>query len=100
MNTSLLGLSFDNSKFHKGIQLDLNFGMYELSVICHEGSYGGPQGLFEIMVTETINNEGVFLPGITEEGDSVRGWLTLDEVANICTKLTVITGNEPVKVPL
>ena len=100
MNTSLLGLSFDNSKFHKGIQLVLNFGMYEISVVCHEGSYGGPQGLFEIMVTETINHNGVSLPGITEEGDSVKGWLTLDDVSVICKKLVTITGNDPVKVPI
>tara|TARA_R100001163_G_C5064564_1_gene202227 strand:- start:775 stop:1077 length:303 start_codon:yes stop_codon:yes gene_type:complete len=100
MNTTLLGLSFDTSKFHKGIQLVLSYGMYELSVICHEGSYGGPEGLFEIMVTETINGEGVVLPGITNEGDTVRGWLTLEEVANICKKMTTITGNDPVKVAI
>ena len=99
MNETLLGLSFDVSKYHKGLQLVLDYKQYELSIIRHEGSYGGPQGLFEIMISDS-SGHGIELPGITNEGDSVRGWLTLDEVANICTKLTVITGNEPVKVPL
>ena len=43
----LLGLQFDTSKYHKGIQLVLDFKKYELSVVQHDGSYGGTQGLFE-----------------------------------------------------
>lgn len=41
-------------------------------VICHKYSYGGPQGLLEIM-------------GLVDEektGDSVEGWLTAKEVAS------------------
>ena len=52
MNQTLLGLSFDVSKYHKGLQLVLDYKQYELSIIQHEGSYGGPQGLFEIMVSD------------------------------------------------
>ena len=96
MNESLLGLSFDTSKYHKGIQLVLDFEKYELSVVQHEGSYGGPQGLFEIMVS--VAGRGVELPGITEPGDTVKGFLTLEDVSAICKKMTAITGNDPVKV--
>jgi hypothetical protein len=96
MNESLLGLQFDTSKYHKGIQLVLDFEKYELSVVQHDGSYGGTQGLFEIMVS--VAGQGVELPGITEPGDTVKGFLTLEEVSSICKKLTTITGNDPVKV--
>ena len=42
----------------------------------------------------------VELPGITEPGDTVKGFLTLEEVGGICKKLTTITGNDPVKVTI
>jgi len=96
MNATLLGLQFDTSKYHKGIQLVLDFKKYELSVVKHDGSYGGTQGLFEIMVSDASG--GVELPGITEPGDTVKGWLTLEDVSIICKKLISITGVEPVKV--
>jgi len=51
MNESLLGLQFEQSKYHKGIQLVLDFKKYELSVVQHDGSYGGTKGLFEIINT-------------------------------------------------
>ena len=44
MNESLLGLQFDNSKYHKGIQLVLDFKKYELSIVQHDGRYGGTKG--------------------------------------------------------
>ena len=98
MNATLLGLQFDTSKYHKGIQLVLDFKKYELSVVKHDGSYGGTQGLFEVMVRDASG--GVELPGITEPGDTVKGWLTLEDVSVICKKLMSITGVEPVKVAI
>ena len=98
MNESLLGLQFDTSKYHKGIQLVLDFAKYNLSIVKHDGSYGGTQGLFEIMVSDASG--GIELPGITEPGDTVKGFLTLEEVGGICKKLTTITGNDPVKVAI
>lgn len=45
-------------------------GEYQWDAICHRGSYGFEQGLLEIM--GTIVTE--------EDGDSVVGWLTADDV--------------------
>tara|TARA_S200002703_G_scaffold85843_1_gene74024 strand:- start:7186 stop:7485 length:300 start_codon:yes stop_codon:yes gene_type:complete len=99
MNKTLLGLQFDTSKYHKGIQLVLDYKKYELSIVQHEASYGGPQGLFEIMISDG-NGHGIELPGITNPGDTVKGWLTLEDVSAICKKLVSITGVEPVKVAI
>ena len=99
MNKTLLGLQFDSSKFHKGIQLVLDYRKYKLSIVQHDGSYGGTKGLFEIMVSDK-SGHGVELPGITAEGDTVKGFLTLEEVGGICKKLSTITGNDPVKVAI
>jgi hypothetical protein len=99
MNKTLLGLSFDTSKYHRGIQLVLDYKQYELSIIQHEGSYGGPQGLFEIMVSDR-SGHGIELPGVTEEGDTVKGFLTLEDVSAICKKMSTITGNDPIKVAI
>ncbi len=71
---------------------------YGASVVKHDGSYGGTKGLFEIMVSDSTG--GVELPGITEEGDTVKGFLTLEDVSAICKKMTAITGNDPVKVAI
>ena len=46
------------------------------------------------------SGHGVELPGITAEGDTVKGFLTLEDVSGICKKMTVITGNDPVKVAI
>jgi len=98
MNSTLLGLQFDTNPYLKGIQLVLDFKKYELSIVQHAGSYGGNKGLYEIMVSDSTG--GVELPGITEPGDTVKGWLTLEDVSVICKKLISITGVEPVKVAI
>jgi len=51
---------------------------YGLSVVRHESSYGGKQGLFEIMLTR--NGNPYSLPPITHEDDTVKGFLTKEQV--------------------
>ena len=71
-------IKFTNTDIPKGIQALIPFGEYELSIICNEGSYGGKNGgaLYEIGVFK--GDKMVTLPGITEENDSVKGWLNED----------------------
>jgi len=76
-----------------GTQVLLSFGKYELSIVSHSGSYGGNKGLYEIGVFK--HNEMVTLPGVTEEHDTVKGWLTESDVNTIIKKMYFLTGKSP-----
>ena len=58
---------------------------YSTSVIKNNVSYGGKQGLYEIGVfyEEVL----VEVPDVTEEGDTVRGWLEFEEVIDLLKKI-------------
>ena len=84
------------TKSPNGVQAILDFGKYELSIIQNDCSYGGTRGLFEIAVFE--NNSMVELPGITAEGDTVKGFLTEQAVDAIIKKMYTITQQEPVQI--
>ena len=77
----------------KGVQAVLAFNDYELSIVKNEASYGNKQGLFEIAVFK--NGEQKELPGITNDGDTVKGWLTESDVDAILKKMYLITGTQP-----
>ena len=70
----------------------VNFGKYELSIIQNEASYGNKQGLFEIAVFK--DNEQTELPGITQPGDTVKGFLTEADIDAILIKMYTITGTQ------
>ena len=87
-------IPFKETTMPKGVQALLSFGGdYELSIIKNEGSYGGKQGLYEIAVFK--GKYQVELPGITEHGDTVKGFLTKDEVVGIIKKMHLITAADP-----
>ena len=91
-------IKFVDTDIPKGIQALIPFGEYELSIICNECSYGGKNGgtLYEIGVFK--GDKMVELPGITEEGDGVKGWLNEDAVMGILKKMTAITKEDPVNI--
>jgi len=80
----------------KGVQAVLDFGKYELSIIQNESSYGNKQGLYEIAVFK--DSEQCELPGVTEPGDTVKGFLTEEDVNGILKKMYLITGKMPQQV--
>ena len=88
----LANLTMMETEIPKGVQAIIDFGLYELSIIQNEVSYGNKQGLFEIAVFK--DNEQTELPGITQPGDTVKGFLTSEEVDAILTKMYTITGKE------
>ena len=82
-----------------GRQIVLDFGKYHLSII--DDGYGRDDHLLEIGLFKAKDGVGldmVELPGITNEGDTVRGYLTESEVNAIIVKLYTITGKEPTQV--
>ena len=79
-----------------GRQIVLDFDKYHLSVI--DDGYGSADGLYEIGVfnaCDGVARDMTELPGITAEGDSVKGHLTEADVDAIIVKLYAITGTEP-----
>ena len=88
-------LTFTETVSPKGIQSVVQYGDYELSVVKNEMSYGNAQGYYEIGVFNDVDT--VALPGITNPGDNVKGWLTENEISGIMTKMFTITGCQPVQ---
>lgn len=76
-----------------GKQALFNFDSYVLSVVQHSGSYGNAQDLFEIGVFK--EDVMVEMPGITEPGDTIKGFLSETEVNGIIKKMTSVTGVQP-----
>ena len=76
-----------------GKQALFNFDEYVLSVVQHSGSYGNEKDLFEIGIFK--DDVMVEMPGITEPGDTVKGFLSTAEVNSIIKKITSVTGVEP-----
>ena len=86
-------IKFNQTTMPKGIQGMIKFGDYDLSVVKNTSSYGGSQGLYEIAVFK--DNEQVEMPGITQAGDTVKGYLSESEVEGIIKKMHLVTGRDP-----
>lgn len=80
-----------------GVQAILKFGdAYELSIVKSDFSYGGKKGLYEIGVFK--NGAMIEMPGITQEGDTVKGFLTEEDVNAIIKKMHLVSGADPVQI--
>jgi hypothetical protein len=96
MTMQFKDIQFNETKMPKGIQSLVDFGDYQLSIVKNDFSYGGKSGLYEIAVYKQDNQ--VEMPGITETGDTVKGFLSTDEVVAIIKKMHLVTGKEPKQV--
>lgn len=90
-------MRFSDLKFKKtlspeGIQANVKFGDYSLSIIRNEMSYGNRSGLYEIGAYK--GREMVTLPGITEDYDTVKGYLTEENVSGILLKMHTLTATQ------
>jgi len=88
-------MKFSDIKFvslYDGKSAVIPFGKYELSIVSHSMSYGGKQGLYEIAVYE--GDDQVELPGVTREGDTVKGFLTEEDVVGIIKKMLLISKGD------
>lgn len=86
-------VKMDYNEMLNGVTGRVNYGDYELSIVKHAHSYGGNRGLYEIAVYKGDNQ--IELPGITETNDTVKGWLTEQEVDGIMIKMYTISGKNP-----
>jgi len=87
-------IPFKETEMPKGIQSILKFGSdYQLSIVKSDFSYGGNSGLYEIAVF--TGDSQINMPGITEDHDTVKGFLSEDEVVGIVKKMHLITGAGP-----
>jgi len=69
------------TEYHGTVQF---YNGFSLSIIRHESSYGGKQGLFEIQLYKGgLDGSPYSLPPITIEGDTVQGFLTQEQVNEI-----------------
>jgi len=86
-------IKFNKTEMPAGIQAMLNFGDYDLSIVKSDFSYGGKSGLYEIAV---FKGDGqVEMPGITETGDTVKGFLSESDVEGIIKKMHLASGADP-----
>jgi len=88
---NLKQLTWLNKSFGDGKQIIVEFNNYNLSII--NDGYGKEKGLYEISVFK--DGDQIELPGITDEGDTVKGWLTESDIDAIIKKMYGITGTEP-----
>ena len=89
-------IKFNQTEMPNGIQGMLKFGAYDLSIVKSDFSYGGKSGLYEIAVFKDADQ--IELPGITEQGDTVKGFLSESEVETIIKKMHLASGADPVVV--
>jgi hypothetical protein len=90
----LKDLKMVKTKFPNGVQALVQFGPhYELSIVKNDISYGGKMGLYEVGVF--LDDEMIALPTITETGDTVKGYLTEENVDSIIKSMTDLTKREP-----
>ena len=84
-------LEFMKTQAPEGIQAVVSYGNdYELSIIQNTWSYGFKDGLYEIAVIfQGTQSE---LKGITNVGDTIKGFLTEQEVDAIMLKMFALTG--------
>ena len=85
-------IKFNKTDMPNGIQAMIDFGDYNLSIVKSDFSYGGKSGLYEIAVFGGDNQTE--MPGITEAGDTVKGFLTEAGVMSIIKKMMTITKKE------
>ena len=75
-------------------QCVLAFGdEYELSIISGHSAYSTEAAPYEIAVIRQGNF--VEMPGITDEDDTVKGYLTEADVSAIIKKMYFLTGKSP-----
>ena len=73
-----------------GVQAWVTVGNYKVSIVRSSMSYGGTRGLYEVGFFDPKTNNMVEVPGISEPGDTVVGFLTETQVEEVLESLRLI----------
>ena len=93
----LKDVQWNTTRVPAGKAATVSFGKeYKISIIQNDISYGGDKGLYEIAVLH--NDVLAQLPGITNQNDTVAGYLTEDNVNNILIKMFTLTKITPLQI--
>jgi hypothetical protein len=80
-----------------GYQREMHFeNGYGLSIVSHEFSYGGKDGLFEIALLDSETREIIYNPDLGF--DDVRGHLDFHEVLDIIEEVKLTKSAKPIKI--
>lgn len=73
--------------YSTGVQAVVNFeNGIEVSIVMHNGSYGGSKGLYEMLISDKDGNGlGGILPGVQDDG--IIGYLDPAKVEELLTAL-------------
>ena len=81
-------LKFNPTQINSGIQSIVKFeNNYGASVVKHEYSYGGKQGLYELAVIKYDESDDLDICYDTPITDDVLGYLTEDDVTDYLTQI-------------
>jgi len=89
MEKYCLGQQSFMSGIQKLYKFDNNYGA---SVVCHDGSYGGQQGLWEIAILWFFDKDSYSITYDTPITDDVIGWLEWEEVEEYLEKIKKLKG--------
>ena len=73
-----------------GVQAWVTVGHYKVSIVRSKMSYGGTRGLYEMGFFDPETNDMVEVPGISEPGDTVVGFLTETMVEEVLESLKLM----------
>jgi len=70
----------------------IDFGTFILSIIQNDRDYGISKGMFEVGCFSKDPHTGyaskmISIPGVTDDGDTIKGWLTFDYVDQLIRQL-------------
>jgi hypothetical protein len=85
-----MGITAECRSFLDGYALKARFANgYGASIVSHFGSYGGPEGYWELAVIQ-YDGETFELVYDTPITDDVCGWLEPEEVLDLCKQIQAL----------
>lgn len=86
-------MKYTERELNGGVQRLYRFDNgYGASVICHSGSYGNENGLWELAVIRYTDGDKYVLDYSTPITDDVIGYLDEDEISALLVRILALSG--------